>query len=307
MKLLHLVAVSICLPTWLAAQAQESGTLQKIRKSGGITLGVSDSAVPFSYPDGKQSYQGYSIDLCLKVGSAIQKQLGLPSLDVKMKEVNSSNRVALLTNGTIDLVCSSATNTRERQKQVAFSYTTFVASHRFLSKKSSAIQSLDDLKGKTIAANIGSSNMAEISALNQEKNLGMKIVGVKAKADGFQMVESGQAAAFIQDDVLLATLAAGSKSPGDYVITRAPLSMQPNALVFRRDDAEFKKIVDATLAGLFKSGEINRLYFKWFQSPIPPNGLSLNWPQSEELKNAIAKPTDSGDPDSYATGTRKAH
>ncbi len=284
-----------------AAQAQETGTLKKIKDTGSITLGVRDSSIPFSYLDDKQSYQGYSIDLCMKVVSAIQKQLGLKELNVKMNPVTSATRIPLMANGTIDLECGSTTNNMERQKQVAFAPTTFVTANRLLAKKSSNINSLADMKGKTLVSTSGTSNLKQVTALNSEKNLGMNIMTAKDHAEAFLMVETGRAVAFAMDDILLASLAASSKSPSDYAITKEALSVEPYGIMMRRDDPAFKKAVDGAIEGVFKSGEINRIYAKWFQSPIPPKGISLNWPLTDQLKAAIAKPTDSGDPAAYGS------
>jgi glutamate/aspartate transport system substrate-binding protein len=282
------------------AHAQEGGTLKKIKDTGAITLGVRDSSIPFSYLDDKQSYQGYSVDICMKVVTAVQKHLGLTSLQVKMNPVTSATRIPLMANGTIDLECGSTTNNLERQKQVAFAPTTFVTANRLLAKKSSGIKTLDDMKGKTLVSTSGTSNIKQLTALNSERNLGMSIQAAKDHAEAFLMVETGRAVAFAMDDVLLASLAASSKSPSDYAITEEALSVEPYGIMLRRDDPEFKKVVDAAVAGLMKSGEINRIYTKWFQSPIPPKGVNLNIPMSDALKAAIAKPTDSGDPAAYA-------
>jgi glutamate/aspartate transport system substrate-binding protein len=281
------------------AQAQETGTLKKIKETGGITLGVRDSSIPFSYLDDKQSYQGYSIDLCLKAVTAIQKHLGLTALNVKLNPVTSATRIPLMANGTIDMECGSTTNNLERQKQVAFAPTTFVTATRLLAKKSANINTLGDMKGKTLVSTAGTSNLKYVTALNAEKNLGMNIMSAKDHAEAFLMVETGRAVAFAMDDILLASLAASSKAPGDYSITKDALSVEPYGIMMRRDDPAFKKVVDAAIENVFKSGEINRIYAKWFQSPIPPKGISLSWPLTDQLKRAIAKPTDSGDPAAY--------
>ncbi len=286
--------------TLAAAHAQEGGTLKKIKDSGTITLGVRDSSIPFSYLDDKQSYQGYSVDLCMKVVAAVQKHLGVSALNVRMNPVTSATRIPLMANGTIDLECGSTTNNPERQKQVAFAPTTFVTAQRLLAKKTSNIKALDDMKGKSIVSTSGTSNIKQITALNSERNLGMNILAAKDHAEGFLMVETGRAVAFAMDDILLASLASSSKSPNDYAISPEALSVEPYALMLRRDDPEFKKVVDNAIIGLFKSGEIQRIYHKWFQSPIPPKGINLNVPMSRALEAAIAKPTDSGDPAVYA-------
>ncbi len=302
MKVLKLIAVLIGAGVMVgAAQAEElTGTLKKIKDTGSITLGVRDSSIPFSYLDDKQSYQGYSIDLCMKAVNAIQKQLGLAALNVKMNPVTSATRIPLMANGTVDLECGSTTNNLERQKQVAFAPTTFVTANRLLSKKASNINVLADMKGKALVSTSGTSNLKQLTTLNGEQNLGMNIMTAKDHAEAFLMVETGRAAAFGMDDILLASLAASSKSPADYTISKEALSIEPYAIMMRRDDPAFKKAVDTAIENVFKSGEITKIYAKWFQSPIPPKGINLNIPMSPELQAAIAKPTDSGDPASYA-------
>ena len=302
MKVLKLVAILIGAGVMVGtAQAEElTGTLKKIKDSGSITLGVRDSSIPFSYLDDKQSYQGYSIDLCMKAVTAIQKQLGLTALNVKMNPVTSATRIPLMANGTVDLECGSTTNNLERQKQVAFAPTTFVTANRLLSKKASNISTLADMKGKPIVSTSGTSNLKQITSLNGEQNLGMNIMTAKDHAEAFLMVETGRAVAFGMDDILLASLAASSKSPADYTISSEALSVEPYGIMMRRDDPQFKKAVDSAIEAVFKSGEINKIYAKWFQSPIPPKGINLNIPMSAPLKAVIAKPTDSGDPATYA-------
>ncbi|MGB7479634.1 MAG: transporter substrate-binding domain-containing protein [Burkholderiaceae bacterium] len=284
-----------------AAYAQDlTGTLKKVKDTGTLTLGVRDSSIPFSYLDDKQSYQGYSIDLCMKAANAIQKKLGMTALNIKMVPVTSATRIPLIANGTIDMSCGSATNNLERQKQVSFAPTMFVTANRLLAKKSSNIKSLADMKGKTIVSTSGTSNLKQITALNGERNLGMHILTAKDHAEAFLMVETGRAVAFAMDDILLASLAASSKAPSDYAITSEALSVEPYGIILRRDDPEFKKVVDDALSAVYKSDEINKIYAKWFQSPIPPKGINLNVPMSAELKKAFANPTDSGDPADYA-------
>lgn len=283
-------------------QAQElTGTLKKIKDSGVITLGVRDSSIPFSYLDDKQSYQGYSIDLCLKVVLGVQKHLGLSSLKTVLNPVTSATRIPLMANGTIDLECGSTTNNIERQKQVAFAPTMFVTGTRLVSKKSSNIKSLADLKGKTIVSTAGTANLKQITIMNNEQNLGMTVISAKDHAESFLMVETGRAAAFAMDDILLAGLAANSKAPGDYEISKEPLSVEPYGIMMRRNDPDFKKVVDATLTRLYQSDDVTRIYHKWFMSPIPPKGVNMSFPMTPQLKYVYAHPTDSGDPAAYAT------
>lgn len=285
-----------------AAQAQElNGTLKKIKESGVITLGVRDSSIPFSYLDDKQSYQGYSIDLCLKTVLAIQKHLGMSSLKTVLNPVTPATRIPLMANGTIDLECGSTTNNLERQKQVAFGMTMFVTGNRLLAKKTSNIKSMADLKGKTLVSTAGTSPLKQVTIMNNEQNLGLTIISSKDHAESFLMVETGRAVAFATDDILLAALAANSKSPNDYDITKEPLSVEPYGIMMRKDDPAFKKVVDTALTQLYTSGDVIKIYNKWFLSPIPPKGVNLNFPLTPQLKYVYAHPTDSGDPASYAT------
>jgi glutamate/aspartate transport system substrate-binding protein len=301
MKLSKLIAVLISAGVVAGiAQAQETGTLKKIKETGTITLGVRDSSVPFSYLDDKQSYQGYSIDLCMKIVASLQKQLGLATLNTKLNPVTSATRIPLMANGTIDLECGSTTNNLERQKQVAFAPTMFVTANRLLAKKASNISGLADLKGKTVVSTSGTVNLKQLNVLNNERNLGMNILTAKDHAEAFLMVETGRAVAFMMDDILLVSLAANAKSPSDYAISKEALEVEPYGIMMRRDDPAFKKAVDTALSQVYTSGEANRIYFKWFQSPIPPKGISLNWPMTDQLKAAFAHPTDSGDPAAYA-------
>lgn len=310
MRISKLLVASLCLSllcSWSHAgeETELTGTLKKIKTTGKIVLGVRDSSIPFSFLDNKQDYQGYSVEICLKIVDSLKKQLGMPNLKVVMNPVTSSTRIPLITNGTIDLECGSTSNNLERQKQVSFALTTFVSGARLLVKKSANISGLADLKGKVVASTSGSAILKELTKLNVEKNLGIKIMPTKDHSDGFLMLETGRVAAFAMDDILLAGLAANSKKPDDYTITKEPITVEPYAIMLRQNDPAFKKSVDVAVKDLFKSGEINTLYEKWFTSPIPPKGINLNWPMTDNLKDVIANPTDSGDPASYATALKQ--
>lgn len=302
MKLIKLVGVLVGASVLIGSvQAQElTGRLKKIKETGTLTLGVRDASIPFSYLDDKQSYQGYSIDLCLKAATAIQKKLGLTALNVKMVPVTSATRIPLIANGTTDISCDSATNNMERQKQVAFAVTEFVTANRFLTKKSANIKTLDDLKGKTIVSTSGTSNLKQITTLNTERNLGMNILAAKDHAEAFLMVETGRAVAFVMDDILLSSLAASSKAPNDYTVSAEALSVEPYGLILPLGDTAFKKVVDDALINVYKGDDIKKIYAKWFLSPIPPKGVNLNVPMSPQLQAVLAKPTDSGEPSAYA-------
>jgi glutamate/aspartate transport system substrate-binding protein len=280
--------------------AQElTGTLKKVKDSGSITIGHRESSVPFSYYDDKQQVIGYAMDLCHKIADAVKNELKLQKLDVKLNPVSSATRIPLMANGTVDLECGSTTNNLERQKQVAFTITHFVTANRFVSKKSANLKTVDDLKGKTITSTSGTTNIKQITEINGEKNLGLNILPAKDHAEAFLMVETDRAAAFVMDDILLYSLVASSKSPGDYVISADALSVEPYGIMLRRDDAAFKKVVDAEMTRIYKSGEINGIYEKWFLKPIPPKGINLNLPMTDAFKKVVANPTDSGDPAAY--------
>ena len=281
-----------------SAIAQE-GTLKKIKDTNTITLGHRDTSIPFSYLDDKQMPVGYAMDLCGKIVDAVKAELKMPNLQVKLNPVTSATRIPLMANGTVDLECGSTTNNLERQKQVAFTITHFVTANRFVSKKAANLKNLDDLKGKTIVSTSGTTNIKQITELNGQKNLGMTILPAKDHAESFLMVETGRAAAFFMDDILLYSLVANSKNPSEWTISADALSVEPYGIMLRRDDPSFKKVVDDAMMKVYKSGEINTIYAKWFLHPVPPKGINLNVPMSEVFKHVVAKPTDSGDPNDY--------
>jgi len=289
-----LAALAVALP----AVAQE-GTLKKVKDSGAITIGHRDASVPFSYYDDKQQPVGYSMDLCTKVVDAVKSELKMPNLKVNYQLVTSANRIPLMANGTIDLECGSTTNNLSRQEQVAFATTHFVTANRWVARKSAKIGKLGDLKGKTIVSTAGTTNIKQITELNGQQNLGMNIVSANGHAEAFQMVETGRAVAFVMDDIQLYSLVAQSRNPGDYAISSEALSVEPYGMMLRKDDAAFKKVVNGAINNLYKSGEISKIYDKWFTKPIPPKNINLNLPMSAQFKKVVAKPTDSGNPEDY--------
>lgn len=285
--------------TALFVTGVQAQTLDKIRKEGAITIGHRDASIPFSYFDDKQQPIGYSMDICMKIADAVKAELKLPNLKVNLNPVTSATRIPLMANGTIDLECGSTTNNIERQKQVAFAPTTFVTANRLASKKASNITKLDDMKGKALVSTSGTTNLKQVTELNGSKNLGMNIMAAKDHAEAFLMIETGRAVAFAMDDILLYSLIASSKAPADYVVTNEALSVEPYGIMMRKDDPTFKKLVDTAVINLMKSGELDKIYAKWFTSPIPPKGINLNLPMTAALKKVVAAPTDSGDPARY--------
>ncbi len=298
-RTIRIILAALACVTLAASAAAQEGTLKKIKDGGSITIGHRDASVPFSYYDDKQQPVGYAVDLCLRIVDAVKSELRMPRIDVKYQLVTSANRIPLMANGTIDLECGSTTNNLERQKQVWFTITHFVTANRWVAKKASNIRALPDLKGKTIVSTAGTTNIKQITEINAAQNLGMNIISANGHAEAFQMVETGRAVAFVMDDILLYSLAAQSRSPGDYAISPEALSVEPYGIMLRKDDVAFKKVVDNAMIQTYKSGAIDAVYGKWFLKPIPPKGLNLNVPMSEPFKKVIANPTDSGDPAAY--------
>src|SRR5262245_57764816 len=283
----------------LAAQ-ELSGTLKKVKDTGSITIGHRDASIPFSYYDDKQQPVGFALEICARIVDAVKTELKLPAIDVKYQLVTSANRIPLMANGTVDLECGSTTNNADRQKQVSFTNTHFLTASRYVSKKSSKIGSMDDLKGKTVVSTSGTTNIKQLNDVNNERKLGINVVPANGHAEAFLMVETDRAVAFVMDDILLASLVASSKTPDAYQISTDAFSLpEPYGIMLRRDDPAFKAVVDKATADLYKSGEAEKLYTKWFQSPIPPKGLNLNMALNPALKKAFENPSDSGDPAKY--------
>ncbi len=271
---------------------EPTGTLKKIKDSNSITLGHRESSIPFSYYDDKQQVIGYSQEIALAVVDAIKRDLSLPDLKVKLNPVTSQNRIPLIQNGTIDLECGSTTNNAERQKQVAFSNGIFVVGTRLLTKKDSGIQDFADLAGKKVVTTAGTTSERLIRKLNEDKKMDMKIISAKDHGESFLMLETGRASAFMMDDALLYGEMAKAKRPTDWVVVGTPQSLEAYGCMMRKDDPQFKSLVDSTIAGLMQSGEARKIYAKWFQSPIPPKGLNLEFPLSAEMTELYANPND---------------
>jgi glutamate/aspartate transport system substrate-binding protein len=284
-----------------ASQAQElTGTLKKIKETGSITLGFRESSIPFSYLDDKQQPVGYAMDICARIVDGVKKELKVDKLDVKLNAVTSATRIPLMANGTIDLECGSTTNNAERQKQVAYTYTHFLTASRYVTKAAANINKIDDLKGKTIVSTAGSTNIKQATEANVAKSLGMTIIPAKDHAEAFLMVETDRAVAFVMDDILIASLIAGSKEPKAFKLSDDAFSPpEPYGIMLRKDDPAFKKVVDAAVAALFKSSEGVATYNKWFTAAIPPKGLNLNVPMSPQMKKIYDTPSDSADPAAY--------
>jgi glutamate/aspartate transport system substrate-binding protein len=276
----------------VGAHAQDSGTLKKIKDTGVISLGHRESSIPFSYYDDKQNVIGYSQDYALKIVEAVKQKLNMPNLKVKMVPITSQNRIPLVQNGTIDIECGSTTNNAERQQQAAFTNTIFVIGTRLMTKKDSGIKDFADLKGKTVVTTAGTTSERLLRKMNQDKNLGMNIISAKDHGESFMTLSTGRAVAFMMDDALLAGERAKSNNPGDFVIVGTPQSREAYGCMLRKNDPEFKKVADDAIAKVEMSSEADAIYKKWFESPIPPKGLNLNFPESDDMKALFKSPND---------------
>jgi glutamate/aspartate transport system substrate-binding protein len=276
----------------LPAMSANADTLEKIAERGSIVLAYRESSVPFSYLEGPGKPIGFGVEVANKVAEAVRQATGKKDVRIEYQAVTSQNRVPLVANGSVDLECGSTTNNAARAKEVAFAVNYFYASSRLLVKKSTGIQKLGDLAGKAIATTTGTTTFGQLRKLSLEKNLNLSVVPAKDHADGFLLLESGRAQAFAMDDILLAGLMLNAKNPEDFTIVGEPLQFEAYACMLRKDDPAFKKLVDTTLTSMMKSGEFEKLYKKWFMSPIPPRQRSLGLPISDRLRDQLKSPTD---------------
>ena len=267
-------------------------TLKKIKDSGAATMGVRESSGALSYTLGDGKYVGYHVEICQHVLADVQKQLGLSKLDIKYLPVTSQNRVPLVQNGTVDIECGSTTNNLTRQKDIAFAVTTYVEEVRIAVKASSGITSITQLNGKTVATTTGTTSVQLLRKHERANSVDFKEVFGKDHADSFLLLESGRADAFVMDGQILAGNIAKSKNPADFKIVGEVLSVEPIAIMIRKDDPAFKKAVDDSIKGLMKSGQIAKMYDKWFTQPIPPTNTKVGLPATEATKNAWANPND---------------
>jgi len=275
-----------------ATGAQAADTLAKIAASNKITMAYRESSVPFSYLDGPSKPIGFSVELSNAIFAAVKTKLNKPGLESGWMAVTSQNRIPLLQNGTIDLECGSTTNNTARGKDVAFAINHFYTGTRLLVKTNSGIKNYADLKGKKVAITTGTTNMLVVRKYNEEKKLDIDILSAKDHADALLLVESDRASAFAMDDILLFGLRSNSKSPADLEVVGDALQVEPYACMLPKDDPQFKALVDGVITGMMKSGDFEKLYNKWFLAPIPPKGLPIGLPMSQELRDNIKTPTD---------------
>ncbi len=289
------LAVALAALVAFPAAAQElTGTLKKIKDTGQITIGHRESSIPFSYLDDKQQPVGYAMDLCAKVVDAVKADLKLPALKVNYQPVTSANRIPLLQNGTIDIECGSTTNSVERQKTVSFGPTYFVINVTAAVKKNSGIKTLADLNGKTISTTSGTTAVPLLKQYEKTKSADIKEIYGKDHAESFLLLAQDRVSAFVMDDVLLAGQIANAPNPGEYMIIKESLRQEPYSMMLRKDDPQFKALVDKTITGVMKSGEINKIYAKWFLNAIPPKGVNMSFEESQAIREAFANPNDKG-------------
>ena len=269
------------------ANIASAQTLKKVTDNNKITVAYRESSVPFSYLISQTKAVGFSVDLTEAILDDVRKAVKKPNLEVAYLSVTSQNRIPLLMNGSIDLECGSTTNNATRGKDVAFAINHFYTGTRLLTKTSSGVQSYADLAGKTVASTTGTTNALVMRKYNADKNLDMKILLGKDHDDSLLLVEGDRALAFAMDDILLFGLRANSKNPDSLHVVGDSLQVEPYACMLRKDDPEFKAVVDGTLSRLMKSGEFSKMYTKWFESPIAPKGVNLNLPMSQQLKDNI--------------------
>ena len=270
--------------TVAAEPAAPFDTLKRVRDTATLTIGVREASVPFSFIDSRKQPQGYSVDVCLKLADAIKSELKLPRLDVRFLPVSSANRIAMVKDGKVDLECGSTTNTRDRQKEVAFAYTTFVAGIKMLAKKSSNITGVDDLRGKTVVVTKGTTSEQMVRRMNEDRVLNLTILEAKDHDESFAAVSDGRAVAFPMDDVLLYGLISKASKPDDFAVVGKYLSVEPYAIMLRKDDAPFERLVDRTLIEMFQNGEVRRAYTRWFATK------DLTVPMNQYVKEAFNVP-----------------
>ena len=291
---IRMLACTALLAATAASHAEDTPTLAKIKSSGAITIGYRDASFGFSYLDASQKPIGYSMDICQRIVEAIKTELKLPAIEVKYQGVTSANRIPLVQNGTVDIECGSTTNLVERQKQVAFSPDIFRYNVRTLVKTDSGIKSISDLQGKTVVTTAGTTSFRLLREADKGRSLEVTQIAGKDHTDSFLLVESGRAQAFVLDDILLAGQIANARSPKDYAIVGESLRTENQSLMFRKDDPDFKAVVDRVVVGMMKSGEMEKLYNRWFMAPIPPRGININYPLNAETRDAFANPSSKG-------------
>ncbi len=276
----------------LAGGVAQADTLAKIKEAQAATMGVRESSGALSYTLGDGKYAGFHVEVCTRVLADVQKKLGLARLDIKYQPVTSQNRIPLVQNGTVDIECGSTTNNATRQKDVSFAVTTFVEEVRIAVKANSGITGIAQLNGRNVATTTGTTSVQLLRKHERGTGVDFKEVFGKDHADSFLLLETGRADAFVMDGQILAGNIAKSKAPADYRIVGEVLSVEPIAIMMRKDDPAFKKAVDESIVAMVKSGDMAKAYDKWFVQPIPPSNTRVGLPASDATKAAWANPND---------------
>lgn len=293
LRIRKLLFAALCLIGVDFALAQgQSETLQKVKETGAITLGYREASIPFSYLDSQQKPVGISMDLCQGIVAKVKQQLNMPNLEVKQVAVNSSNRIPLVVNGTVDIECGGTANNAARQKEVSFSVATFVSQPMWLVRADAGVKKQADLKGKTIVVTQGSNAVGFARKLNEEQKMGLTIIQAKDHGESMLTLDSNRAVAWLEDDILVAGEKANSRNPAAFALVPGTFDNIYYGLMLRKGDPGFKALVDGVLADLMKSGEYDKLYKKWFESPIPPRNMNLNFQMSDKLKERVKTPSD---------------
>jgi ABC-type amino acid transport substrate-binding protein len=291
MKAITLIILSLAL-LFCSLPTHAQSLLDQIRSSQAITIAHRDSSIPFSYLDAEQKPVGYAMDLCLKVLDALKRELKLPALKVNYLSVTSATRIPSIAQGKAAMECGSTTNTAERRKQVDYTIAHFISSARFLVRQDSGLLKLEDLNGRNVVSTKGSTNIKTLERINAERGLNMKVMEAADHGEAFGMVAQKKADAFAMDDVLLFGLRANSAQPEAFIVIGKPMTIEPYAIMLPKGDAAFKKLVDAEMRRIILSGEINAIYRKWFEQPIPPKGINLNLPMPYMLRDSFKYPSD---------------
>ncbi|CDL83428.1 glutamate/aspartate ABC transporter substrate-binding protein [Xenorhabdus sp. 42] len=286
------LTVALLSATGVVHAEELTGTLKKIKENGVISIGHRESSVPFSYYDNQQNVVGYSQDYSNLIVDAVKKKLDIPNLQIKLVPITSQNRIPLLQNGTFDFECGSTTNNLERQKQAAFSNTIFSVGTRLLTNKDSGIKGFGDLAGKNVVVTSGTTSEILLNKLNDEQKMKMRIISAKDHGDSFRTLESGRAVAFMMDDALLAGERAKAKKPDQWIIVGKAQSEEAYGCMLRKNDPQFKKLMDDVIVKVQTSGEAEKMFDRWFKEPIPPKNLNLNFGMSDEMRALFKSPND---------------
>lgn len=286
--------LALCCVALSAGAEDLSGTLLKVKESGTLTLGYRESSVPFSYLDAEGKPVGYAFEVCRAVGESVKKRLNMPDLKIRYQPVTSANRIPLIQNGTVDIECGSTTNSLVRQRQAAFGISYFGIQVSAAVNKNSGIRSFKDLDGKNVTVTAGTTSVALLKAYEKKEGIRTRLLMTKDFAESMQLVANGRADAFILDDVLLAGQIANLSNPDDFMILDASLSKEPYGPMFRKDDPQFKALVDETILEMIRSGRLAELYKTWFEKPIPPKNVNLAFPMNQTTKDLFVHPNSDG-------------